>query len=401
VDDLPRQELRSLIARRGIAACLDPRRFEDELAGVCGRSEKEVFVLVAALRKDVVSELVRGSDPSPIDVRVARFADRLYDIGVERRAADWAAETWAFALGLLGAVEHPTPPGMPAVAARIEYQCPHCHEVGAAEMPGRVVCRCGWISVIGGDGMAREPEDLIVVRCPSCKEEGQHAPDGYVECDSCGKWIRLGEGGCVLNEVEVSCPNPQGDCGTTHQFRRAGLPKQVECDSCGWTFDVDADGTTRSPEGLYDVTCPFCERDSQHPSAGEVECYQPGCGKTLVIDEHGHVLNRTIEAECPRGCGAIQDVERAGRVVCDGCGHTYTIDEDGDVADPGEGVWEVECDNPDCKETFYKEACSEAEHLAGGYECPYCGHWHGHEGDEEVEDELNDEIEAAEEAEPD
>ncbi len=106
---------------------------------------------------------------------------------------------------------------------------------------------------------------------------------------------------------------------------------------------------------------------------------------------NGRVLKRTIEAECPRGCGTIQNVESAGRVACIGCGHTYTVNEDGDVADQGEGVWEVECENPDCQGTFHKEANSEEEHLAGGYECPYCGFWHAQgEEKDEGEDEVDE-----------
>jgi uncharacterized protein YbaR (Trm112 family) len=389
VDDLPRRELRRLIARLGTGICLEPRRFEDELAASCGHFEKEVFVLVAALRKDVVSELLRGSDPSPIGVRVARFADRLCAIGVERQAASWAAETWAIALGLIQVVEQPASPEVPAEPTRINYQCPHCHQVGAVETPGRVVCDgCRWISLVDAGGTTRGPEDLIVVKCPFCKEDGQHTQDGFVQCERCDRWIRLDDEGRVLSEVEVECPNPE--CDVTHQFMKAELPKRVECDSCGWGFEVDAEGRVRASKGLINVECPFCNRASQYYSAGEVECYQPGCGRTLVIDERGRVLNQTIETDCPK-CEFIETIEAAGWVVCTDCGHKYSIDENGDIVDPGEGVWEVECENPACKRTFYKEASSEDEHFAGGYECSYCGFWH--DEDEDNEDEEDDEDE--------
>ena len=135
-DDLPRRELRSLIARRGIGACLDPRRFEGELVGVCGHFEKEVFVLIAALKKDVVSELVRVSDTSPIEERMTRITGRLCDIGLERQAAAWAVETWARALGLIEAAGQPFLAEGSAAPKPIEYEFPHCLAEEEAVGPG-------------------------------------------------------------------------------------------------------------------------------------------------------------------------------------------------------------------------------------------------------------------------
>ncbi len=390
LDDLTRIQLLSLIAQRGITAWLYPQQFEAELLGVCGDCEKEVFVLLTALKKDVVSELVRASDPSPISERMARITQRLCDIGLERRAATWAVEMWALGLGLFEAAQ--SPPDEPTAPVSIEYECPSCHVGDEADGPGRIVCEdCGWAFEVDADGTTRAAEGLIVVECPSCKQEGQHAPDSESDCD-CGRRLVLGKDGRILN-VEVECPNPDGDCGVIHQFIKAELPKRVVCE-CDWAFEVDSEGRTRKPQGLIDATCPFCERNSQHFSAGEVECPNPECERRFSIDKNGRVLTRTIEAECPKGCGTIQNVVAAGRVVCEGCGYEYTIDEDGDVVDPGEDVWEVECEDPDCKAKFYKEPYSEDEHFAGGYSCPYCGHWHSHEEheeDEEDQDEDEDE----------
>ena len=423
MDDLPRRELLNMIARKGIGVCLDPRHFEGELSSLCGGCEKEVFVLATALRKDVISELLRASDTSPVGEKLPRLAGRLHDLGLDRQVAMWAVETWAIALGLLEVVDQPSLADEPRAPEQLEYDSPHCHEAEEADGPGRIVPaqerrtegspqrmilkeRMDRLEEVAADeSMSFKDRIWILDRTHSeiRKEDLIRGDEIY---SLYFLYSRLRDKLCELrnqceaeesrlareNTVEVECPNPDG-CGTSH-IKKSELPTQVEC-SCGWTFEVDAEGRTTTPEGLITVRCPFCEQSSQHHSAGEVECYQPGCGKTLFIDGKGRVLNKLIEAQCPMpSCETIQNAEAAGEVVCDGCGHKYTIDEDGDVVDPGEGVWEVECENPECKGKFYKDADSKDEHFDGGYECPYCGHSHGHEDDEEAdegEDEEADE----------
>ena len=144
-------------------------------------------------------------------------------------------------------------------------------------------------------------------------------------------------------------------------------------------------GPDRTPKGLIEALARFAN-DSQHISVGEVECPNPDCEKSFSIDKNGRVSSlRTIEAECPRpSCETIQNVETAGRVVCDGCGHKYTASMKMGISSiPARASGKSSARTRSARANSTRTHASEDEHFAGGYECPYCGHWHGHDEEDE------------------
>jgi HEAT repeat protein len=93
--------LTSLVARFGTSLALDPLRCEGLLRDTCPRCNREIFVLVNAIRQQVPADLLapRHSLPMPLFRRflVKRLQDEL---AFSDEAALWAVDTWADALGL-------------------------------------------------------------------------------------------------------------------------------------------------------------------------------------------------------------------------------------------------------------------------------------------------------------
>jgi hypothetical protein len=100
--DIPRQKLCEIIARYGQSVCDDPRRCEGLLRDFCGGHRREIHALVNALKEKVAEDLLASSEGSPREVLVARLTKRLQDnLGLDRKIALWAVESWGLALGKL------------------------------------------------------------------------------------------------------------------------------------------------------------------------------------------------------------------------------------------------------------------------------------------------------------
>ncbi len=98
---LPRQILAELIVEHGSALCRDARRCEALLRDHCGQYRREVNVLLAAVRARVGADLLAVHAATPRAALLARLTRRLSDdFGLTDEAAQWAVETWAFALGV-------------------------------------------------------------------------------------------------------------------------------------------------------------------------------------------------------------------------------------------------------------------------------------------------------------
>jgi F-box protein 11 len=104
MNDLVRQTLCDLVGRYGRPLCADAHRCEALLRDFCGEYRREVFVLLSALREQVVADLLGSGDSRPPrgEAAFARLAQRLHDhLGIVEEAARWAVDSWALALGLV------------------------------------------------------------------------------------------------------------------------------------------------------------------------------------------------------------------------------------------------------------------------------------------------------------
>ena len=113
----------------GRAVCRHPQRVAAMLRDLCPGARRESFLLVAALREGVVSDLVAGLDSVPDELLLARGAGKLREhLGLSEDSARWSVESWLPACRVLatapdrplsfGAEETPAetePPPLPDV----------------------------------------------------------------------------------------------------------------------------------------------------------------------------------------------------------------------------------------------------------------------------------------------
>lgn len=104
MNDAPRQSLCDMIAQYGQSICKDMRRCEGLLRDSCGEHKRECFVLISALREQVVEDLLGAGPQSNPHVLLGRLAQRLHDnLGITEEAAHWSVESWAQALRFITA----------------------------------------------------------------------------------------------------------------------------------------------------------------------------------------------------------------------------------------------------------------------------------------------------------
>lgn len=106
MNELPRQKLVEIFAKKGRSMIENPRRLEGLLRDYCGAHKREISVLVAAVEEHAVLDLLAASPSVPRKVLLSRLAQRLCDnLGLSMEAARWAIESWALALGLVSDAE--------------------------------------------------------------------------------------------------------------------------------------------------------------------------------------------------------------------------------------------------------------------------------------------------------
>lgn len=101
MNDQPARILRSMVERYGPSIAYDPLRCEGLLRDTCPRCNKEIFVLVNAVRQHVPSDLLNPRHSLPPSLFRGFLVKRLQDeLAFSDEAACWAVETWERALGL-------------------------------------------------------------------------------------------------------------------------------------------------------------------------------------------------------------------------------------------------------------------------------------------------------------
>jgi hypothetical protein len=98
MNDRAKQKLVQLLDEETLGVLDEPERLEGLLRDYCGDCRKEISALIAALQEDVPADLTRGSS-EPYPILTARLAGKLHDErNIVPDAAQWAVESWAYAL---------------------------------------------------------------------------------------------------------------------------------------------------------------------------------------------------------------------------------------------------------------------------------------------------------------
>jgi HEAT repeats/PBS lyase HEAT-like repeat len=101
MNDEPARILTSLVARYGTSLAYDPLRCEALLRDTCTHCNREIFVLVNAVRQQVPSDLLAPRHSLPFPLFKGFLVKRLQDeLGFSDEAAQWAVDAWSAALGL-------------------------------------------------------------------------------------------------------------------------------------------------------------------------------------------------------------------------------------------------------------------------------------------------------------
>ena len=99
--DHPRQQLHYIISHYGRSVCDDAKRCEALLKDLCPQHKREVNLLMGALREGIAKELLKPNQLLPIETVISRLSHKLHDeLGFEIGLAQWAVESWTFALGI-------------------------------------------------------------------------------------------------------------------------------------------------------------------------------------------------------------------------------------------------------------------------------------------------------------
>ncbi|MCB1656686.1 MAG: DUF1566 domain-containing protein [Pseudomonadales bacterium] len=99
--DHPRQRLHYIITQYGLSVCDDAKRCEALLKDFCPQHKREVNLLMEALREGIAKELLKPNQLLPMETVISRLSQKLHDeLGFEIGLAQWAVESWAFALGI-------------------------------------------------------------------------------------------------------------------------------------------------------------------------------------------------------------------------------------------------------------------------------------------------------------
>ncbi|MCK9632048.1 MAG: HEAT repeat domain-containing protein [Methanoregula sp.] len=101
MNEQPARILKSMVERYGPSIACDPLRCEGLLRDTCPRCNKEIFVLVNAVRQHVPSDLLNPRHSLSPSLFRGFLVRRLQDeLAFSDEAAQWAVDTWARALGL-------------------------------------------------------------------------------------------------------------------------------------------------------------------------------------------------------------------------------------------------------------------------------------------------------------
>ena len=115
MENPPRDALVGFIRKYGTSLTRDPVRCEGLLRDTCPEYEKEVFVLVSALRVKIPADLIASHGQTSQEILFPLLTHRLQErCAFNNESASWAVHSWAIALGLADNIRSSESPGVPA-----------------------------------------------------------------------------------------------------------------------------------------------------------------------------------------------------------------------------------------------------------------------------------------------
>ena len=101
MNDSVREKLQEIIRQYSNSLCDEPKRCEALLRDFCAKDRREIFILIAALKEGVASDLLNSSNSISQQLVSAKLVKRLQDnLGITEESAIWAVDSWALALGI-------------------------------------------------------------------------------------------------------------------------------------------------------------------------------------------------------------------------------------------------------------------------------------------------------------
>ncbi len=86
----------------GRALCREPQKVEAMLRDLCPEHKREIFLLVSALKEQIVPDLISSYEGAPQELIFSRSCQKLYDnLGFNEESALWAVESWLEASRIL------------------------------------------------------------------------------------------------------------------------------------------------------------------------------------------------------------------------------------------------------------------------------------------------------------
>ena len=101
MNDSVREKLQEIISQYGHSLCDEPKRCESFLRDFCGKNRREIFILIAALKEGVATDLLNSSNSISQQLVSTKLVRRLKDnLGITEEFAIWAVDSWRLALGI-------------------------------------------------------------------------------------------------------------------------------------------------------------------------------------------------------------------------------------------------------------------------------------------------------------
>jgi len=115
------QKLCELVATYGNSLGNEPQRCQSLLANSYNQNPGEIFVLVSAIKEQIVANLLVARKNVPREVLLQQLSNRLQrNLFLVEKAARWSVESWAIALGLIKHGEWQPPSNVSSKLPKIE-----------------------------------------------------------------------------------------------------------------------------------------------------------------------------------------------------------------------------------------------------------------------------------------
>ncbi len=97
-----RLRLKKIIIKYGAEICSQSKRLRGLLNDLCPGCKKENFLLLTALNKKIVADLLKLKSNQVYQIKAKKLKQRLIDnCGIDKDSARWAVDSWAYALGII------------------------------------------------------------------------------------------------------------------------------------------------------------------------------------------------------------------------------------------------------------------------------------------------------------